>query len=99
MLNIIISAIFKVIAKIGDIILIPIMALVNALVPNLSVNFDAIFDYLHTGFTSMPFFFKVLLIPSTCIQAVVLIFTYSLSFIIGIRSYHFIMRVYNNFKP
>lgn len=99
MLNIIIKAIFFIVGKIGDIILLPIMAIVNALIPNLSVNLNNIFSYLEMGFEYIPFFLKLLLIPSFCIEIVVIIFTTYLSFVVGVRVYNFIMKVYKNFKP
>lgn len=99
MLNIIVNAIFFIVGKIGDIILLPIMAIINALVPNLSVNLDSIFNYLEQGFSFVPFFLKLFLIPPACINIVVVVFTTYLTFIVGIRAYHFIMKVYKNFKP
>ena len=99
MLNIIIKAIFFIIGKIGDIILLPIMAIVNALIPNLSVSMDNIFSYLEMGFQYIPFALKCLLIPSFCIEIVITIFTTYLSFVVGVRVYNFIMKVYKNFKP
>lgn len=99
MLNIIIKAIFFIVGKIGDIILLPIMALVNALIPNLSVSMDNIFSYLEMGFQYIPFALKCLLIPSFCIEIVVIVFTTYLTFVVGVRVYNFIMKVYKNFKP
>ena len=99
MLNIIINAIFFIVGKIGDIILLPIMAIVNALIPNLSVSMDNIFSYLEMGFQYIPFALKCLLIPSFCIEIVVLVFTTYLTFVVGVRVYNFIMKVYKNFKP
>lgn len=99
MLNILVKAIFWVVGKIADIILIPIMAIVNALVPNLNIDFNNIFSYLEMGFQYIPFFLKLLLIPSYCIEFVVVIFTTYISFVVGVRVYNFIMKVYNKFKP
>lgn len=99
MLNIIIKAIFWVISKIADIILIPITAVLNALLPNLSINLDNIFNYLHTGISYIPFILKTIMIPNTCITLVVFVFTSYITFITGIRVYQFIMKIYNNFKP
>lgn len=99
MLNIIIKAIFFIVGKIGDIILLPIMAIINALIPNLSLSLDNIFNYLQMGFQYIPFALKCLLIPSLCIEIVILIFTTYLSFVVGVRVYQFIMKVYKNFKP
>lgn len=99
MLNVIIKAIFFIVGKIGDIILLPIMVVVNALIPNLSVSMDNIFSYLQMGFQYIPFALKCLLIPSFCIEIVLVVFTTYLSFVVGIRAYNFIMKVYKNFKP
>lgn len=99
MLNIIIKAIFFIVGKIGDIILLPIMAIVNALIPNLSVSMDNIFSYLQMGFQYIPFALKCLLIPSFCVEIVVIVFTTYLTFVVGVRVYNFIMKVYKNFKP
>lgn len=99
MLNVIINAIFFIVGKIGDIILLPIMAIVNALIPNLSVKMDNIFSYLEMGFQYIPFALKCLLIPSTCVEIVVLVFTTYLTFVVVVRVYNFIMKVYKNFKP
>lgn len=99
MLNIIIKAIFFIVGKIGDIILLPIMAVVNALIPNLSVSMNNIFQYLEMGFQYIPFALKCLLIPSFCIEIVVIVFTTYLTFVVGVRVYNFIMKVYKNFKP
>lgn len=99
MLNVIIKAIFFIVGKIGDIILLPIMAVVNALIPNLSVSMDNIFSYLEMGFQYIPFALKCLLIPSFCIEIVVIVFTTYLTFVVGVRVYNFIMKVYKNFKP
>lgn len=99
MLNIIVKAIFFIVGKIGDIILLPIMAVVNALIPNLSVSMDNIFSYLEMGFQYIPFALKCLLIPSFCIEIVVIVFTTYITFVVGVRVYNFIMKVYKNFKP
>lgn len=99
MLNIIVKAIFFIVGKIGDIILLPIMAIVNALIPNLSISMDNIFSYLEMGFNYIPFALKCLLIPSFCIEIVIIVFTTYITFIVGVRAYNFIMKVYKNFKP
>ena len=99
MLNIIVKAIFFIVGKIGDIILLPIMAIVNALIPNLSISMDNIFSYLEMGFNYIPFALKCLLIPSFCIEIVIIVFTTYITFVVGVRAYNFIMKVYKNFKP
>lgn len=99
MLNIIIKAIFWLIGKIGDIVLIPIMAVINAAFPSFSFNFDYIFNYLGYGFNYIVYFLKLFMIPPLCIQFVLYVFTISLTLTVGIRGYQFIVRVYNKFKP
>ena len=83
----------------AQLILLPIMAIINALVPDLSISIDNIFSYLEMGFNYIPFALKCLLIPSFCVEIVVIVFTTYLTFIVGIRAYQFIMRIYKNFKP
>lgn len=99
MLDMIVKAIFFVIGKIGDIIMIPIMAIINVLAPGLNVSLDNIFNYLQMGFQYIPFFLKCLLIPSSCVAITVLVFTTYLSFVIGVRVFNFIMKLYKNFRP
>ena len=99
MLNIIIKALFWIIGKIGDIVLTPILLLINTLLPNLNININAIFNYLEQGFQYIPFFFKLLMIPSSLIQLVIIIFTTIVSIIVGLRVYRFILKIYTKFKP
>lgn len=99
MFNIIIKALFWIIGKIGDLILAPILLVINTFLPNLSINLDSIFNFLEQGFQYVPFFFKVLMIPSGLIQIVVILFTALFSIIVGLRSYRFIMKLYTKFKP
>lgn len=99
MLNVIIKAIFFVIGKIGDIVLLPIMAIVNSLFPNISFSLDHIFNYIAIGFQYITFIFKLLMIPPFCIQLVLAIFTFHFTLIVSVRTYHFIVYLYNKFKP
>lgn len=99
MLNIIIKAVFWLVGKIGDIVLIPIMSVINAIFPSFSFNLDYIFTYLGYGFNYIIYFLKLLMIPPVCIQFILSVFTISLSLAVGIRGYQFIVRVYNKFKP
>lgn len=99
MLNVIIKAIFFVIGKIGDIVLLPIMAIINSLFPDISFSLDHIFNYITMGLQHITFIFKLLMIPPFCIQLVLAIFTFHFSLIVGVRTYQFIVHIYNKFKP
>lgn len=99
MLNIIIKAVFFIIGKVADIILIPIMAILNSIFPSVNFSLDFIFNYLSYGLQHIKFFFLALGIPSLCIQLVIAIFTFHFTFFIGVQSYIFIMTMYEKFKP
>lgn len=99
MFNLIIKAIFWIIGKIGDIILAPILLVINTFLPSLNIDLNSIFNFLEQGFQYVPFFLKVVMIPSGFIQIVVIIFTALVSIIVGLRSYRFIMKLYTKFKP
>lgn len=99
MLNILIKAVFWIIGKIGDIILIPIMALINTIFPSFSFNLDFIFNYINYGLNFITFFFKALMIPPLCIELVISVFTISLTLFVGLRAYQFIVKIYDKFRP
>lgn len=99
MLNVIIKAVFFIIGKIGDIVLYPIFALINTIFPTVSFSLNYVFNYLSYGLQYVKFFFLTLGIPSICIQIVIAIFTFHFSLFIGVRSYLFVMKVYDKFKP
>ena len=99
MLNIIIKAVFFIIGKVADIILLPIMAILNSIFPNVNFSLDFIFNYINYGLQYIKFFFLALGIPSLCIQLVVAIFTFHFTFFIGVQGYLFIMKMYEKFKP
>lgn len=99
MLNILIKAVFFIIGKVADIILLPIMAVLNSIFPSVSFSLDFIFNYINYGLQYIKFFFLTLGIPSLCIQLVIAIFTFHFTFFIGIHTYLFIMKMYEKFKP
>lgn len=99
MLNIIIKAIFFIIGKIGDIVLAPILLLVNSLIPDFSSIYSTMFEYLMRGINYIRFWCQLLLIPPTCVNIVLTIFTVTLSLTVGVRAYSFITKIYNKFKP
>lgn len=99
MLNILIKAVFFIIGKVADIILLPIMALLNSIFPSVNFSLDFIFNYINYGLQYIKFFFLALGIPSLCIQLVIAIFTFHITFFIGVHTYLFIMKMYEKFKP
>ena len=99
MLNILIKAVFFIIGKVADIILLPIMAVLNSIFPTVDFSLDFIFNYINYGLQYIKFFFLALGIPSLCIQLVIAIFTFHFTFFIGIHTYLFIMKMYEKFKP
>lgn len=98
MLEFLIKAIFFIIGKIGDIIFSPLMAVVNVLFTNVSLDLDNVFTYLEMGFNYIPFVLKCLLIPRNLTEIVVIVFTLYLGLVNGIRIYQFTLRIYNYFK-
>lgn len=99
MLNVIIKAIFYVIGKIGDIVLAPILTLINSLIPDFSTIFSYMWNYLNQGVQFIKFWCQLLLIPPTCINIVLSILTLTISITVGVRAYSFIVKIYNKFKP
>lgn len=99
MLNIIIKAVFFIIGKVADVILLPIMAILNTIFPSVDFSLDFIFNYLNYGLQYIKFFFLALGIPPLCIQLVIAIFTFHFTFFIGVHTYLFIMTMYEKFKP
>lgn len=99
MLNILIKAVFFIIGKVADIVLLPIMSILNSIFPSVNFSLDFIFNYLIYGLQHIKFFFLALGIPSLCIQLVIAIFTFHFTFFIGVHTYLFIMKMYEKFKP
>lgn len=98
MLNLLVRGIFFIIGKIGDIILVPVMIVVDTLISGLVIDYDNVFTYLEMGFNYVPFALKCLLIPSQLLQIVIVVFTFYLALVNGIRIYQFTLRIYNYFK-
>lgn len=99
MLNIIIKAVFYIIGLVADIILAPVMLIVNSIFPTVSFSLNYIFDYIVYGLQYIKFFFKTLYIPPILIQLVLAIFTFHYALFFGIRYYQFIVKMYHKFKP
>lgn len=99
MLNILINAIFTIIAKIGDIVMIPIVTLLSGLIPNFSQFYNSIIAFIDYSFTYLIFFFKLLYIPQPCAIALVTVGVAYLNIQVGARALILVMRIYEKFKP
>lgn len=99
MFNTLMNLIFTLIAKIGDIILAPLIAGISVLIPSFSSFLNYIVQFINYGFTYITFFFKLLMIPKPCVELVVTIAFASLSIMTIVRTYTLIVKVYNYFKP
>lgn len=99
MFNMLMNLIFTLIAKIGDIILAPLVAGLSVLIPSFSDFYSYIIEFINYGFTYLVFFFKLLMIPKACIEIVVTVGLAALSIMTIVRTYTLIVKVYNYFKP
>lgn len=99
MFNTLINLIFTLVAKIGDLVLSPLVSALSVLIPGFSNFYTYIIQFINYGFTYLTFFFKLLMIPKFCIYAIVTIATASLSIITIVRTYTLISKIYNHFKP
>lgn len=99
MLQVIVNAIFKVIAFIGGVVMSPIVAIVNALIPDFSTFISGILNFVAQGLTYVPFILRLFMIPNYCLAIVYLYFTAYVTFKIGFASYKLILKLYNKFKP
>lgn len=98
MLNAIITGLFNLIAKLGDLILSPLIAVVSALIPNFTTFYSSIVYWLGQGFQYIGWAFKLICIPKECMLLVyTTAFTY-MAIVLGIRVYILIVRIYNKFK-
>lgn len=98
MLNAIISGLFSLVAKLGDLILSPIISVVSALIPDFSTFYTSIVNWLGQGFQYIGWAYKLLCIPKACMTLVYTVSTISLSIVLGVRVYSLILRIYNKFK-
>lgn len=99
MFNIIIKAIFWIVSKIADVILLPFTAIFATVFPSISFNFNFIFDYLNMASNGIIFLLKFLMIPNICIQSVFFIITTSYTIFLLGKGYTLIIKVYDKFKP
>lgn len=98
MLNALISGLFSLIAKLGDLILSPLISVVSALIPDFSTFYTSIISWIGQGFRYIGWAYKLLCIPRSCMT---LVYTTALAYmgiVLGIRTYILIVKIYNKFK-
>ena len=98
MLNALISGLFSFVAKLGDLILSPIISVVSALIPDFSTFYTSIVNWLGQGFQYIGWAYKLLCIPKACMTLVYTVATVSFSIVLGVRVYILIIKIYNKFK-
>lgn len=99
MFQMLINLIFTLVAKLAGLVLSPIIALVNEMIPAVGDFLSSIFEFIGWGLDFVPFFFKLLNIPQWCIIAVVSLASTVLVFNLTVYIYYFALAVYNYFKP
>lgn len=99
MLSILINFIFTIISKVGDLILLPIVSLINTLIPSFSDFYNGILTFIDYAFTYILFFIKLLCIPKACISILVVVATSYFTIVLGIRAYILVQKIYEKFKP
>lgn len=99
MFSMLMNLIFTLIAKIGDIILAPLVAGLSILIPSFSDFYSYIIQFINYGFTYLVFFFKLLMVPKACIEIVITVGLAAISIMAVVRTYTLIVKVYNYFKP
>lgn len=98
MVNAIITAIFNLIAKLGDLIMSPLITGITALIPSFGTFINSITYYLGRGIANIVWVFKLLCVPKACLDMVVLVATATISITIVVRTYTLIIKIYNKFK-
>lgn len=98
MVSALVNMIFSLIAKLGDIIISPLVSGLSALIPNFTTFYNSIVTYLGYGFQYLGFFLRALCIPTPCVTLVYTIAVATLSIVVLTRSYTLIIKIYNKFK-
>lgn len=99
MLQVLVNAVFKIIAFIGGVIMTPMSLLVQAFVPDFANFISSMLNYMTSVFELVPFVIKLLMIPNACVLAVTSIFSSYVIFKIGFAGYKLILKIYRIFKP
>lgn len=99
MLNALITGIFQLIAKLGDIIISPLVSAISVLIPDFTNFYNSIITFINYGFNYIGWFYKALCIPRNCMTIVYTVAVVSLSLTVLTRTYRLIVKIYNTFKP
>ena len=99
MFSMLMNLIFTLIAKVGDLVMSPLIAGISLLIPSFSSFITYILQFINYGFTYLVFFFKLLMIPKECVEIVVTVALASLTIMTLVRTYTLIVKIYNYFKP
>lgn len=99
MLESLISGLFSIIAKLGDLILSPLISAVSVLIPDISSYIGYITYYLGRGISFITWGFRLFMIPRSCATLLITIATATISITLAIRVYTLIVKIYNKFKP
>lgn len=98
MLNSLITGLFELIAKLGDMILSPLVSAISLLIPDFSTFYNSIVTFLGYGFSYLGWVYKALCIPKSCMVLVYTIALASVSIVVTTRTFALIVRIYNRFK-
>lgn len=98
MFNALIKVLFFLITRIFNLIMIPIVAFINALIPNTSQLFTHITAYLTLALTYVRSIMNLLLIPDEAVIILFDYFTICITIYYGILAYRFVVKIYNTFK-
>lgn len=98
MLNLIIKAVMWLITSVADLLIAPIMLIINSLVPDLVVSLDGIFDFLELMTSKVVWVCKFFMIPNLAFTFMYTIFTICLG-LTAVRAYKFAIKTYHTFKP
>lgn len=99
MLNALISGLFGLIAKLGDIIISPLVSAISILIPDFTSFYSSILSFINYGFNYIGWIYKALCIPKSCMSIVYTVAIVSLSLTVLTRTYRLIVKIYNTFKP
>lgn len=98
MINAIIKGIFYLITKLFDLLFAPIISVITALFPSLSIYFSYITNFLSMCLTYVRSILSLLLINDTMITALFDYFLILYSIYLVVLSIRFAINIYNKFK-
>lgn len=98
MLNAIISGIFSIIAKLGDMLISPLVSGVSLLIPSIGTFLTSITYYLGRGLSYVKWAFKLFCVPYECVAMLVTVATATISITLLVRGFTLVVKIYNKFK-